>query len=843
MKAVLSLILKYIRRNKKRSLFLGISIMISAALITSLTFTIEDFKREKEREILEITGGDFDLQITTSNNELLKDIDNFSFIKDKSDTIILSEHIKLNEKNGIQLVGIDNRGPDIFKFTLVDGKYPSSDNEIALDSWMINNLNPVPKIGDKINLTYEIKEGEKLKGQNKDKLDIAKINEKFILVGTFEQIPKNENYAVGYVTKHYAENMLIAKGDYKKEDILHLIYIKVKENTNIKDTKELFLQYNSFANDNYIRQLLLKGLKTWDKIGFILYFILTITSTVIIYNMFNGSTMLRTQEIGMFKALGMTPKQVKWLIIGEGILLGVIFIFLGILLGGFFYKFSLSIISGTTFKYALSDIPSKAIKMSYIFGILSVIIGSIASANKISKMSSIDALNCVNYLDIESIRFKDNEEIGGTTQKFLWDISLCNIKRNKGRFIITTTSIIISVVLFMFINYIMNSQDPSYGFKESFGADFKIETTNLKYNPIKDQQIDSLKNICGEDSINESIRNSGWIYLTESRDKITKECIEDFQDKANRFDFYKEANKKGQIYNTVTELGYSRRELEKLRSEIKEGKIDLDLMEKEPICILVQNLMYNNFTNFKVGDKITISKGVYSNSINDNAKLEVTIGAILNNKEYIPKDNSIYTEVIMSDTMLKKYLDIDGYSTVEINLDNKDGYMEVKKDIINNIKNDRTLILKDYKEELAKTKEQYFKVGIFFYSFIIITSLSSITNIFGIMRTSMALRKKEFAVFRAVGMSNSELKKLIINESLIYGGVGSIIGVTVGTLLSYLFFAGTRKVFMPGMIWRFPFITILCVFLVVAISCVTAALTSSRKIFKNSIVNAIRAIE
>lgn len=186
MKAVLSLILKYIRRNKKRSLFLGISIMISAALITSLTFTIDDFKREKEKEILEITGGDFDLQLVTSNEELLKDIDNFSFIEDKSDTIILSEHIKLNEKNDIQLVGIDNRGSDIFKFTLVDGRYPVSDNEIALDSWVINNLNPVPKIGDRINLNYEIRKGEKLKGQNRGKLDIVKINEEFTLVGIFE---------------------------------------------------------------------------------------------------------------------------------------------------------------------------------------------------------------------------------------------------------------------------------------------------------------------------------------------------------------------------------------------------------------------------------------------------------------------------------------------------------------------------------------------------------------------------------------------------------------------------------------------------------------------------------
>ncbi|GAA0122512.1 MAG: hypothetical protein KID00_06705 [Clostridium argentinense] len=38
----------------------------------------------------------------------------------------------------------------------------------------------------------------------------------------------------------------------------------------------------------------------------------------------------------------------------------------------------------------------------------------------------------------------------------------------------------------MLINYIMSSQDPSYGFKEFFGADFKVETKDFKYNPIKD---------------------------------------------------------------------------------------------------------------------------------------------------------------------------------------------------------------------------------------------------------------------------------------------------------------------------------------------------------------------
>lgn len=46
--------------------------------------------------------------------------------------------------------------------------------------------------------------------------------------------------------------------------------------------------------------------------------------------------------------------------------------------------------------------------------------------------------------------------------------------------------LIIIVVLFMLINYIMSSQDPSYGFKEFFGADFKVETKDFKYNPIKD---------------------------------------------------------------------------------------------------------------------------------------------------------------------------------------------------------------------------------------------------------------------------------------------------------------------------------------------------------------------
>lgn len=834
MRCVLSLIRKYLWKNKKRSIFLGLSIMISVGLITSLMLTIEDFKKEKTINCINRTGGDYDGEISSRSQELIKKLDNIDIIEEKTIAITLSKDMKIGDKHSIQLIGFQSNSDNIFSFKLREGRYPEDKKEIALESWVLNDFKPVPKIGDKVKLKYPI---------SVTKQDSRVENEdEFTLVGVFDHVDEMDEYknlSIGYVTEEYAKEIFISKGICNKDNIQYAAYLKLKPRTDIEKAEKIFNEFNCNMNFHYSRQENLKFLDRFDKFGRMLYTIIAISTIVIIYNMFNASIMARTSEIGMLKAIGMTPTQILWLILGEGIGIGILFIFLGMLVGSGFYTLSVSLITGGKVSFNIFNISKQIIKTSYTFGLISIVIGSISSARKMAKLSAIEGINCYNYSDVKNVRYYDSKEIGGTNKKFLWDMSKFNVKRNKFRFIITVSSIVVSILLFMLSNYIVSCENPAVQFKNSFDADFVVDG-NYDSPSISQQELKEIKSINGIKSVEPMIRNKAYVNFTKSKDKLTKEGLQSIYDSANKVDFFNLAIKKGFFYMGALQFGYDDDKLEKLKSEIKEGTIDTELMKKEPICILVQNLEYHDYTNFKVGDKINLTERAYTIP---NEGQTFTIGAILKMDNYIQGDGMTYNEVIVSNEFLLNKLKYKGYSKVKAKIESARDYDRIKEEIKRIIDKNQELSMKDYKEEFSKMKKNNFKVLAFLYSFVIITALTSVANVFGVMVMSIILRKKEFAMLRAVGMSTGEVIRLIFNESLIYLGIGGGIGLGAGIPLTYLFFRLVRQGFMKGMIWTFPVWTTVGIAGVVSVICLLVSFVSSRKILEESIVDSIRAVE
>lgn len=834
MRCVLILIRKYLWKNKTRSIFLGLSIMISVALITSLMLTIEDFKNERTINTINRAGGDYDGEVSSTNQSFLKSLDNMDIIEDKSFTIILSDIINIGQKHSIQLVGFDNNSTSIFNFKLKEGRYAKGKKEIALESWVLNDFNPMPKIGDKIKLKYLIREiGKEAKIQ---------VEEEFTLVGLFEhiyQLDQDKNISIGYVTEEYAKDMIISKGVYNNDNIPYTAYLKLKPKTDIDKVEKDFVKAARYINFSNSRQANFRVLEIFDKIGLILYIIISISTVIIIYNMFNASIMARTPEIGMLKAIGMSPSQILCLILGEGVGIGIIFIFIGMLCGSGFYTLSVSLIASGKLSFNIFNISKQIVKTCYTLGLLSIIIGSISSARKMAKLSAVEGINCYNYLDVKNVRFYDSNEIGGTTKKFLWDMSKFNVKRNKLRFIITVSSIIVSILLFELSNYLINCQNPAVQFSKAFNADFIVEGNYLT-SSISQEELNEIKAIKGVKSVEPIIRNKRYVNVTKCKDKLTKDGLQSIYDSANRIEFYRLAINKGFFYLNALQYGYDNNKLEKLKSEIKEGTIDIGLMEKEPTCILVQNLEYHNHTEFKVGDKINLTERAYSIPSEGET---FTIGAILKTDNYIQSDGKTYNEVILSSEFVRNKLNYKGYSNIKIKIDNEKNYENVKEKIHRITDKNQELVLKDYKEELAKVKKQDFKVLSFLYSFVIITAVTSIANIFGVMVMSIILRKKEFAMLRAVGMSRGEVLRLIFNESFIYLRAGGVIGIGIGVPLTYLFFRLVRQNFTKGMTWSFPVWTTLGIIAVISIICLLVSFVASRKVFEESVVDSIRAVE
>lgn len=808
--------------------------MISVGLITSLMLTIEDFKKEKTINSINRNGGDYDGRLSSQSQELLKKLDNIDIIEEKTITITLSKDMKIGDKHSIQLIGFQSNSHNIFNFKLRQGRYPKDKKEIALESWALSDFNPIPKIGDKVKIKYPI-------SVNKQE-DKFENEDEFTLVGVFEHIDELEEYknlSIGYVTEEYARDIFISKGICNKDNIQYAAYLKLKPRTDIEKAEKIFNEFNCNMNFHYSRQDNFKTLDGFDKFGRILYTIIAISTIVIIYNMFNASIMARTCEIGMLKAIGMTPFQTLWLILGEGIVIGIIFIFLGMLFGSVFYTLSVHLIADGKLNFNIFNLSKQIVRTCYTFGLISIVIGSISSARKMSKLSAIEGINCYNYLEVKNVRYYDSKEVGGTNKKFLWDMSKFNVKRNKFRLIITVSSIIVSILLFMLSNYIVSCENPAVQFKNSFDADFVVDGS-YDSPSISLQELEEIKSIKGIKKVEPMIRNKAYVNFTKNKDNLTKEGLQSIYDSANRVDFFNLAIKKGFFYMGALQFGYDDDKLEKLKSEIKEGTIDTELMKKEPICILVQNLEYHDYTDFKVGDKINLTERAYTIP---NEGQTFTIGAILKTDNYIQGDGMTYNEVIVSNEFLLNKLKYKGYSKVKVKVENAREYDKVKEEIKRTIDKNQELSIKDYKEEFSKMKKNNFKVLAFLYSFVIITALTSIANVFGVMVMSIILRKKEFAMLRAVGMSTGEVIRLIFNESLIYLGIGGVVGVGSGIPLTYLFFRLVRKGFMKGMIWTFPGWTTAGIIGVISIICLLVSWIASKKIFEESIVDSIRAVE
>ena len=167
--------------------------------------------------------------------------------------------------------------------------------------------------------------------------------------------------------------------------------------------------------------------------------------------------------------------------------------------------------------------------------------------------------------------------------------------------------------------------------------------------------------------------------------------------------------------------------------------------------------------------------------------------------------------IIISDEMMQNF----DNSLVSININAEDPY-KVQEEIIKIDKTNKDNIY-NVEEDVRAAKNMNLIVSIFVYGFIAVISIIGVTNIFNKITTNMALRNREFAILKSIGMTNKEFKKMIHYESFIYGLKALIFGLPVGVALSYLIYTVTADVYTTS--YELPiipiFISIIFVFAII----------------------------
>ncbi len=177
------------------------------------------------------------------------------------------------------------------------------------------------------------------------------------------------------------------------------------------------------------------------------------------------------------------------------------------------------------------------------------------------------------------------------------------------------------------------------------------------------------------------------------------------------------------------------------------------------------------------------------------------------------------------------------FLSLNVNENNKDNVDKYLKDYTKNINEDLEYISKDiYTKQFEDDKKSYQIIGILISS---ILGLIGILNFINTIVTSIIARKGELAILQSIGMTEKQLKKLLIFEGSFYVITSFIITITIGSLIAIEVvksFTFGSNVMSPNYT-AFP--SLFLVLLILLILFVTINICE-RKIKNNSVVERLR---
>ncbi|WP_346916351.1 FtsX-like permease family protein [Clostridium sp.] len=843
MRSFWGIIPRYIKKGKKRITFVALGIVVSMALIVSLGTISEALKESLYQKMKDDSGGIHDIYLGTVGYVDFDRVEKEEVVKEVTTVWPIAKYDVPNTNNTLQISAFKENATDILNLKLLEGRYPEKDNEIAIEKWILDLLPKKYKVGDKITIPYTI--GYRGRGTE---FFYENGETEFVITGIYDFTYRDWFYpkeGTAYITPEFGAKIL---GEKKLtfENVESMGYIMIKpsysvEEAVVKLTESRYPTGGFFANESKLE--LKNEYKKYDTIMFFVSLILIIISSVIIYNIFNVSVSERTREIGMLRAIGCPPWKIKMMILVEGILITIVFIPIGILLGNWITRFIIKMMVGIENLSTVSTLDPKIIITSVGIGLLTGFIGTYFPAKRASVISPIEAITGGDNTSLQGRSIKLNLDKSILKKlSFEGSMAVINIFRNKKRFLSTCLSLIITITMFMTVNYVIGSTNPVATFKDGFKVDFKV-------NSKSGLSVEKVSSVEGLDVTLKLKRRGTTIEFP--KEKFTELGLKTYEELGKSMEYVARCISEDRYWVEVDIFGYSDEQLEELKKYVVDGEIDIDKMKEEDSIILVQNIDGLDYTNLSVGDEVQAE----FHKVNENGELQgitfpkLKVGAIVSEDaiKKLPinrKDTKLLSSiVILPDSAMEKHMGMTKYQCWEGNVKDGYDYEEVEEQLIGVVNSDKGATLLSYREELEKVKVNNAQIIFAMYSIVIVVAIVSIINLINIMNMSAIMRKKEFGFLRAMGLSEKQVKKIITWEGAIYGIVSSIIAAILNLGTSAIIAKNSEIWLGQSISWHIPIGAMAITLIATVIITLLASILPSRILFKSSIVESIRDVE
>ena len=838
------LTIKNLRLNKKRTIVTIIGIILSTALMVGIGLLFSSFQDLMIRDTIGYSGK-YEAKYNDVDLIKLNDIKNKNFTYFYEKPIGFSKIESSNEYKPYMYITSVNR--EYFnELKLIEGSFPKNENEIVISNHVITNGGLNYKVGDIVTFKY----GKRNIEGNDTLANSELVDGEFLtnegtytykIVGIVERSNFESYSASGYTA--FTVDVNSDKGNVN-------LYVMFNKNKKIiKQSEELAKKLNYNGDINYNSTLLaLYGESTYGNVmssmGGMIVIMLSLVSIgciIVIYNSFAISVMERKKEFGLLSSIGATKRQLSHTVFFEAVVVGVIGIILGIIgayigIGCVILIINNLISDMLEYKLHLVTNPLFII-IPVIFMIIVIGVSAFIPSRRASKVSPIEAIRQNDDIKINKKKIRTSKlvlKLFGIEG----EIALKNIKRNKKKYRVTIVSLFISIVLFIsfssYMNYTLNTAssvmgEVPYDYQISYFGDDNNKEALDKINEIvkssdvkeyvsysvgnlsiigdyiySDEYLDFYKNAYGDDGI-KALNNLKYqsiyiLVLDDNSYNKYKKLIGLDKDSVillNRF--------KGVSYGNNKRVNY-----------------DIPVINSGDI-----NIKICNFDD----DEENVDTTKYCNKNIDNIFVTNKSFDLIEEFSYMD-DFKLIVNKKLYDSILDGGTDFTQFNIISDNTNNIDKLTK-ELDKYNNVN------YINIKESMKQTNNLILVVKILMYGFISLVTLIGVTSVFNTISTSMALRKREFAVLRSIGLTNRGFNKILFFESLFFGMKSLIFAIPVSigiTVLIHYALADMVSISTIIIPWKYIIISIVSVFVIVLLT----MMYSTSKIKKHNIIEQIR---
>lgn len=723
----------------------------------------------------------------------------------------------------VSMMYMDRTGMELYKVKLKEGQLPQKENDIVVSKGILEALGQNGKIGDTITVPYQI-----LKD---DGLDYTKEKE-FRICGFLadNESSKEQKQYTSLVSEAFL------KAEIPVEQVKYRFLLQVngqKGNTTADYTETIQNIARQFGiseddmniNKEYLAANYVDPATIPVIVGIML--IVVLAGIITIYSVYYVSMNQRVREFGKLKAIGATKRQLRQIVLREGMGVALFAIPIGLLIGTVAVKVVLLQFvehakdSNVLITEAYKVVAKGEVQLYYWWIYLLAIAVTLCTVY-LSLMKPMRMAAKVS--EIEAMRYQGGSKRQKSSRKGYQFLNIerltkRNLAENKKKSTITIVSMAVTGIFVMMVATVLSCANPMESAKSSIVGQYEIspivESGNKEHpeyewaevqknNPLNEglkQQIEELDGVERVDVFT-ALKVSGGPFEEEIGSEFINGVPEEYA--------------------------------EELKKGITEGNVTYEELKSGDKVILDRALLHW-YPDIKVGDKLKLNIHDGDNTF----QKEIEVAAI---GDY-GRGLTNYNCLIMAKEGAEK-LTINNSSSYFQVIADKDYDEALEASLQAIVDGSGRLQMRTWKNEYDTWENAIQMTRGACYAFIIILAAISIMNLINTMINSVHVRKKELGMMQAIGMSDRQLMKMLQLEGIFYTVGTLIISIGVGSLAGYpLFLYAKRTGMFDISTYHYPVTAAIIIILTLFVIQMLLAIFIAKSVRKDSLIERIRFSE